>query len=281
MKRLLLLAILSMAAVLICAPAASAQDEMTVSIQDFFFDPGQLSVAPGTTVTWVNEGRAPHTVTSTDGKELDSATLQPGDTYTFTFDEGDAGETYAYQCTIHPQMTASVTVSGGAEMTTPSAVPRRAHPQVPPRAHLRAHPTVHRRVLRRAWRRGCPTPVGFPASSGGCGAVGSGYSCPDRQATRHVTSRYTWLRGSLRPSARETMLGDVEHDRLSLSFCTSPGQPTFPGPHALLGGSRGQQAHHHEGDEARQHPPDYGGVREEPVHDHEDHHNYAARGHGR
>jgi plastocyanin len=121
LKRLLLLAILSMAAVLICAPVASAQDEMSVSIQDFFFDPGQLSVAPGTTVRWVNEGQAPHTVTSTDGKELDSATLQPGDTYTFTFDEGDAGETFAYQCTIHPQMTASVTVSGGGEMTTPSA----------------------------------------------------------------------------------------------------------------------------------------------------------------
>ena len=36
MKRLLYLAILSMAAMLISAPAASAQDEMTVSIQDFF-----------------------------------------------------------------------------------------------------------------------------------------------------------------------------------------------------------------------------------------------------
>jgi len=107
-----------MTALLISAPAASAQDEMTVSIQDFFFDPGQLSVAPGTTVTWVNEGQAPHTVTSTDGKELDSATLQPGDTYTFTFDEGDAGETYSYQCTIHPQMTASVTVSGGGKATS-------------------------------------------------------------------------------------------------------------------------------------------------------------------
>jgi plastocyanin len=118
LKRLLYLVILSMAALLISAPAASAQDEMTVSIQDFFFDPDQLTVAPGTTVTWVNEGEAPHTVTSTDGKELDSATLQPGDTYTFTFDEGDAGETYAYQCTIHPQMTASVTVSGGGEATS-------------------------------------------------------------------------------------------------------------------------------------------------------------------
>jgi LPXTG-motif cell wall-anchored protein len=145
LKRLLLLAILSMAAVLICAPAASAQDEMTVSIQDFFFDPGQLSVAPGTTVTWVNEGQAPHTVTSTDGKELDSATLQPGDTYTFTFDEGDAGETYAYQCTIHPQMTASVTVSGGAEMTTPSAsasASASASPSASPSATASASPSA-------------------------------------------------------------------------------------------------------------------------------------------
>jgi plastocyanin len=121
LKRLLYLVILSTAALLISAPAASAQDEMTVSIQDFFFDPDQLTVAPGTTVTWVNEGEAPHTVTSTDGKELDSATLQPGDTYSFTFQEDDAGETYAYQCTIHPEMTANVNVSGGGEMTTPSA----------------------------------------------------------------------------------------------------------------------------------------------------------------
>jgi plastocyanin len=118
LKRLLYLSILSMAAMLISAPAASAQDEMTVSIQDFFFDPGQLTVTPGTTVTWVNEGEAPHTVTSTDGKELDSATLQPGDTYSFTFKDDDAGETYAYQCTIHPEMTASVNVSGGGGTTT-------------------------------------------------------------------------------------------------------------------------------------------------------------------
>ena len=118
MKRLLYLTILPLAAMLISAPAASAQDEMTVSIQDFFFDPDQLTVAPGTTVTWVNEGEAPHTVTSTDGKELDSATLQPGDTYSFTFKEDDAGETYAYQCTIHPEMTASVDVSGGGGTTS-------------------------------------------------------------------------------------------------------------------------------------------------------------------
>src|SRR5215203_1641824 len=125
-----------MAAMLISAPAASAQDEMTVSIQDFFFDPDQLSVAPGTTVTWVNEGEAPHTVTSTDGKELDSATLQPGDTYSFTFKDDDAGETYAYQCTIHPEMTASVTVSGGGEATSSASA------SMSPSASASASPTA-------------------------------------------------------------------------------------------------------------------------------------------
>jgi plastocyanin len=141
LKRLLYLVILSTAAMLISVPAASAQDEMTVSIQDFFFDPDQLTVAPGTTVTWVNEGEAPHTVTSTDGKELDSATLQPGDTYSFTFKEDDAGETYAYQCTIHPEMTASVTVSGGGEMTTPSASAS-ASPSASPSATASASPSA-------------------------------------------------------------------------------------------------------------------------------------------
>ena len=136
MKRILYLVILSLAAMLISVPAASAQDEMTVSIQDFFFDPGQLTVAPGTTVTWVNEGQAPHTVTSTDGKELDSATLQPGDTYTFTFKDDDAGETYAYHCSIHPQMTASVKVSGGGEATSSASA------SMSPSASAPASPTA-------------------------------------------------------------------------------------------------------------------------------------------
>src|SRR3712207_5121406 len=38
-----------------------------VAIWDFFFDPARLSVAPGTTVVWVNEGAHPHTVTAFDG----------------------------------------------------------------------------------------------------------------------------------------------------------------------------------------------------------------------
>ena len=134
MKRLLYMAILSMAALLLLAPATSAQDKMTVSIQDFFFDPDQITVAPGTTVTWVNKGQAPHTVTSTDGKDLDSATLQPGDTYTFTFKDDDAGQTFAYHCSIHPQMTASVKVSASSGSSSSASMSPSASASASPSA---------------------------------------------------------------------------------------------------------------------------------------------------
>ena len=109
MKRLLYLAILSMAALLLFAPAVSAQDDMTVSIQDFSFSPAQITVAPGTTVTWTNEGPSPHTTTADDGT-WDSGTMEQGEDFSFTFDEPG---TYTYHCSIHPDMTATIKVSGG------------------------------------------------------------------------------------------------------------------------------------------------------------------------
>jgi plastocyanin len=117
LKRQLYLAILSMAALLICAHAVSAQDDMTVSIQDFSFNPGQITVAPGTTVTWTNEGPSPHTTTADDGS-WDSGTLQQGEDFSFTFDKPG---TYTYHCSIHPDMTASVKVSGGGGGGTTSS----------------------------------------------------------------------------------------------------------------------------------------------------------------
>src|SRR5215208_4207453 len=134
------LSILSMAAMLISVPAASAQDEMTVSIQDFFFDPGQLTVAPGTTVTWVNKGQAPHTTTADDGT-WDSGTLQPGEDFSFTFDQPG---TYTYHCSIHPDMTASVKVSGGGEATSSASASMSpsASASASPSASASASPTA-------------------------------------------------------------------------------------------------------------------------------------------
>ena len=113
MKRLVyLLTVLSILVLLVFVAAAgaqqeeeTAQDEVVVSIQDGYFDPAHIVVAPGTTVRWVNEGEKPHNVTADDGL-FDSGTLYPGDSYWATF-EGRG--TVNYHCS--PQMTGSVTVA--------------------------------------------------------------------------------------------------------------------------------------------------------------------------
>jgi plastocyanin len=117
-KTILRLAALSLVALALFAPTAGAQGEtMTVSIKNFAFDPPNATVAPGTTVTWVNNDQVPHTVTANDGA-FDSGTLQPGQSYSFAFDKPG---TYAYHCNIHPDMTATVAVSGTS--ASPSASP--------------------------------------------------------------------------------------------------------------------------------------------------------------
>src|SRR5215210_1824892 len=94
------------------AAGAQNQQNVTVNVQNFAFDPPNITVAPGTTVTWVNADRAPHTVTATDpAGAFDSGTLQPGQSFSVTFTQ--PGTTYAYYCAIHPSMTGTVTVTGG------------------------------------------------------------------------------------------------------------------------------------------------------------------------
>ena len=78
-----------------------------VRLEDFAFAPANIVVDAGTTVTWTNDDSVPHTVTSDDGDELDSELLNPGDTFSHTFDTPGA---YAYHCTPHPNMLGLVTV---------------------------------------------------------------------------------------------------------------------------------------------------------------------------
>ncbi len=94
----------------------AAAADTSVSIVDFTFEPATLAVTAGSTVVWTNDGVAPHTVT---GDFADSGVLDPGQTFSHTFDaEGD----YPYSCTIHPQMTAAISVgAGGGALATPAA----------------------------------------------------------------------------------------------------------------------------------------------------------------
>jgi plastocyanin len=85
---------------------AKAQDATTVTIADFAFSPGQLTITEGTTVTWVNNDSAPHTATG-DGGEFDTGQIDPGGSASITF---DTAGTYSYFCSIHPSMTATIVV---------------------------------------------------------------------------------------------------------------------------------------------------------------------------
>ena len=88
MRRVVYLATLSFVALLMLVPTAGAQERkvVKVAIRDFYFEPSELVIEPGTTVRWVNEGATQHTVFATNpaGTFL-SATLASGESFTHTF----------------------------------------------------------------------------------------------------------------------------------------------------------------------------------------------------
>jgi amicyanin len=89
-------------------PGAGEQnDKYDVKIDNFSFTPATVTVPVGATVTWINQDDVPHTVVSTDGRDIKSPVLDTDQKFTHTF--AQAG-TYAYYCSIHPKMTGKVIV---------------------------------------------------------------------------------------------------------------------------------------------------------------------------
>jgi plastocyanin len=85
---------------------AGAGPVATVSMDHNTFIPGEITVVPGTTVTWVNNEAMPHTVVDMN-KGFRSKTLVKDAKFSFTFTTvGD----YSYLCSIHPNMKGKVIV---------------------------------------------------------------------------------------------------------------------------------------------------------------------------
>ena len=98
--------VLGATAVLALSTALSAAEPVTVDIGKFAFGPKEITVAPGTTVVWVNHDETPHTIAASDHSFVSKA-LDTDDRYEHTFaDEGDI----PYFCTVHPFMTGVVHV---------------------------------------------------------------------------------------------------------------------------------------------------------------------------
>jgi amicyanin len=89
-------------------PVQASTPTQTVDIAKMAYSPGDLTVKPGTKVTWTNRDQIPHTVTSKDkGGVLSSQGLDTGESYSYTFTHpGD----YAYFCAVHPFMLGMVHV---------------------------------------------------------------------------------------------------------------------------------------------------------------------------
>lgn len=86
------------------APDTGAPAIVHVVMRNMKFNPATVEVKRGDVVEWKNEDITPHTVTSAS---FDSASIDPDKSWKHTFSE--AGN-FAYNCTFHPDMKASVTV---------------------------------------------------------------------------------------------------------------------------------------------------------------------------
>ncbi len=83
-------------------------ESVNVSINNFAFSPSQISVKLGTKVTWTNNDKVAHTVTSDSGGLLNSLSLAPGKSFSFTFTKTGS---VPYHCSVHPMMTGIVVVT--------------------------------------------------------------------------------------------------------------------------------------------------------------------------
>ncbi len=77
-----------------------------VEIVEFGFEPEELTVPAGTTITFTNQDKAPHTATA-DDSSFDTESLKEGDSAQETFDEPG---TYSYYCRFHAFMKGAVVV---------------------------------------------------------------------------------------------------------------------------------------------------------------------------
>jgi 3',5'-cyclic-AMP phosphodiesterase len=88
------------------AAATEKPGSNEVFIDNFSFSPADMTVTVGTKITWTNKDDVPHNVIDT-GKAFASPVLDTDEKFSFTFDKPG---TFNYYCSIHPRMTAKVTV---------------------------------------------------------------------------------------------------------------------------------------------------------------------------
>lgn len=104
-----LIAIVLMISISGCSAAKDEEpsvqpDEYTVIIEDYKYQPAEITIKSGETITWINKDRVKHTAT---GDSFDSGLFGKDESFQQQFDETG---TYDYICTPHPYMKGKVIV---------------------------------------------------------------------------------------------------------------------------------------------------------------------------
>jgi plastocyanin len=81
--------------------------EALIDIKDFAYHPANISVPRGALVTWANDDKVQHTATEKAHTEFDTQVIHEGESVAIKFTTPGV---FQYFCTIHPYMTATITV---------------------------------------------------------------------------------------------------------------------------------------------------------------------------
>jgi plastocyanin len=87
--------------------ADAAAQSVAVEIKNFAFNPAEITVPVGGSVTWTNDDSTPHTATGQDRAVLQSGTIASGESFTQKF---DTAGTYEYFCEFHANMKGTIVV---------------------------------------------------------------------------------------------------------------------------------------------------------------------------
>jgi len=105
MKIQFLVPAIIIASLLITGIEGCQKQQASVEIKNFAFNPSEISIDKGTSVTWTNKDSVTHDITIDSG--LFDHDLNPGESFSFIFNEPG---TYDYHCDIHPSMKGKIIV---------------------------------------------------------------------------------------------------------------------------------------------------------------------------
>lgn len=135
----------------LAAPASAAAH--SIVIKQYAYSSSSLTISQGDTVTWTNQDSVGHDVLVTQGpQKFQSPMLAHGQSWSHTFTTAGA---YSYICSVHPDMTASITVRAAATPT--AAAPPHSHAPATTAAATTAPPPSSRQTARASGHQAAAT----------------------------------------------------------------------------------------------------------------------------